>query len=92
MRETDSIKKIYVLKKMNEVRLNETYAENRLKRFKTRKMRVENAEEKKIDLTKSLKNIKEFKEMIKIVEKSFEKNFEIKEKNFNQIEKLKKDR
>ena len=34
MREIDSVKKIYILKKMNEVRLNETYAENRLKRFK----------------------------------------------------------
>ena len=38
MRKTDSVKKIYVLKKMNEIRLNETYAENRLKRFKIRKM------------------------------------------------------
>ena len=31
MREVDSIKKIYVLKKMNEICLNESYAENRLK-------------------------------------------------------------
>ena len=83
MRKTDSVKKIYVLKKMNEVRLNETYAENQLKRFKIRKMRVENVEEKKIDLTKFLKNIKKFKKMIEIAEKSFEKNFEMKEKNFN---------
>ena len=28
MQKTDSIKKIYVLKKMNETRLNETYVEN----------------------------------------------------------------
>ena len=90
MRKTDLIKKIYVLKKMNEVRLNETYVENRLKRFKIRKMRVENVEEKKIDLTKFLKNIKKFKKMIEIAEKNFEKNFEMKEKNFNQIKKLKK--
>ena len=34
MREINSIKKTYVLKKMNEIRLNETYAENQLKRFK----------------------------------------------------------
>ena len=46
MREAESIKKIYVLKKMNETRLNETYAENRLKRFKIRKMRIENIEKK----------------------------------------------
>ena len=46
MRKVDSIKKIYVLKKMNEVRLNETYVENRLKCFKIRKMRAENAEKK----------------------------------------------
>ena len=31
---------------MNEARLNETYVENRLKRFKIRKMRVENVEKK----------------------------------------------
>ena len=35
MRKADSIKKTYVLKKMNEVHLNETYAENWLKCFKT---------------------------------------------------------
>ena len=35
MRKTDSVKKIYVLKKMNEVRLNKTYVKNRLKHFKT---------------------------------------------------------
>ena len=47
---------------------------------------------KKIELTKSLRNIKEFKEMIEIAEKDFEKNFEMKKENFNQIEKLKEDR
>ena len=83
MRKADSIKKIYVLKKMNEVHLNETYAENRLKRFRTRKMRVENTEKKKIDLTKFLKNVEEFEKMIETVEKNFEKNFEMKKENFN---------
>ena len=68
---------------MNEIRLNETYAENRLKRFKIRKMRIENVEKKKIDLTKSLKNIEEFKKMIEIVEKNFEENFKMKKENFN---------
>ena len=90
MREVDRVKEIYVLKKMNEVHLNETYAENQLKRFRIRKMRAENVEEKKIGLTRSLKNIEKFKEMIEIVEKSFEKNFEMREENFNQIEKLRK--
>ena len=92
MRKIDSIKEIYVLKKMNKIRLNETYAENRLKRFRIRKVRTENAKEEKIDLTKSLKDIEEFKEIIEIAEKNFEKNFEMKKENFNQIEKLRKDR
>ena len=54
-------------------------------------MRIENVEKEKIDLTKSLENIKKFKEMIEIVKKNFKENFEIKKKNFNQIKKLKKD-
>ena len=83
MREIDSIKKIYVLKEMNEVRLNETYVENQLKRFRIRKMRTENVKKEKIDLTKFLKDVEKFKKMIEIVEKSFEKNFEMKEKDFD---------
>ena len=83
MRKVDSIKKIYVLKKMNEIRLNETYVENQLKCFRIRKMQVENAEKEKIDLMKSLKNIKEFEKMIKIIKKNFEENFEMKKKDFN---------
>ena len=54
-------------------------------------MRVENVEEEKIDLTKFLKDIEEFKKMIEIAEKSFKENFEMKKENFNQIEKLRKD-
>ena len=46
-------------------------------------MKAENAEEKKIDLTKSLKNIKKFKKMIEIAEKNFKKNFKMKKENFN---------
>ena len=92
MRKADSVKKIYILKKMNEVHLNETYAENRLKHFRTRKVRVENVEEEKIDLTRFLKNIEEFKKMIEIVEKNFKENFEMRKENSNQIEELKKDR
>ena len=48
MREVDSIKKTYILKEMNEVRLNETYAENRLKHFRIRKTRIENTEKKRL--------------------------------------------
>ena len=92
MRETDSIKKIYVLKKMNEIRLNETYAENRLKHFKIQEMRVENIKEEKIDLTKSLRSAEKFKKMIETAEKDFEKNFEMRKENSDQIKKLKKDR
>ena len=77
---------------MNEVRLNETYVENRLKRFKTRKMRTENAEKEKIDLTKFLKDVEKFEEMIEIAEKNFEENFKMRKKDSDQIEKLKKDR
>ena len=77
---------------MNKIRLNRTYAENRLKRFKIRKMRVENAEKKRINLTKSLKNVEKFKKMIGIAEKIFKANFKIKKKNSDQIKKLKKDR
>ena len=83
MREVDSIKRIYVLKEMNEAHLNETYAENRLKRFRTWKMRAENVEEKKIDLTKFLKNVEEFEKMIEIAEKNFKENFKMRKKNFN---------
>ena len=54
-------------------------------------MRVENAEKKKIDLTKFLKNVEKFKKMIETAEKNFKENFEMKKKNFDQIEKLKKD-
>ena len=91
MRTTDSIKKIYVLKKMNEVRLNETYVENRLKRFKTWKMQAENVEKEKINLTKFLKNVEKFKKMIETAEKNFKENFEIRKEDFDQIKKLKKD-
>ena len=68
---------------MNEVRLNETYVENQLKRFKIWEMRVENAEEKKIGLARFLESIEKFEEMIEIVEKNFEEDFEMRKENFN---------
>ena len=73
MRKTDSIKKTYVLKKMNETRLNETYTENRLKHFKTRKMRIENVEEEKIDLTKFLKDVEKLEKIIETVKKTLKR-------------------
>ena len=68
---------------MNEVHLNETYAKNQLKYFKTQEMRVENIEKKKINLTKSLKDIEKLEKMTEIVEENFEEDFEMKKKNFN---------
>ena len=90
MREVNSIKKIYILKKMNEVRLNETYVENQLKRFRTRKMRIENVKKEKIDLTRFLENVEKFERMIETAEKNFRKNFEMRKENSDQIEKLRK--
>ena len=46
MQKTNLIKKIYILKKINETYLNKMYVENRLKRFKIRKMQIENIEKK----------------------------------------------
>ena len=68
---------------MNEVRLNEIYVENRLKRFRIWKVRIENVRKKKIDLTKFLKGAEKFKKMIEIVKKNFEENFEMRKKNFD---------
>ena len=65
------------MKELNETRLDETYAENRLKRFRTRNVRVENAEEKKFDLTLIQKNAEKFEKRIKIAEKDSKENFEM---------------
>ena len=43
-------------------------------------------------MTKSLKSAEEFKKMIETAEKNFKENFEMKEENSDQIEKLKKNR
>ena len=90
MRKIDSIKEIYVLKKINEICLNEIYAENRLKRFRIQKMRIENVEKKKINLTKSLKNVKKSEKMIEIIEKDFKKDFEMKKKILIKLKSWKK--
>ena len=73
----DSIREIYVLKELNETHLDETYAENRLKHFKTWDVRAENAEEEKFDLTLIQKNVEKFERRAKIAEKDFKEKFEM---------------
>ena len=56
IREIDSIKKIYVLKELNKIHFDETYAENRLKNFKTQNVQIEDVEKfkKKLKLLKKI--------------------------------------
>ena len=77
IRKVDSIKKTYVLKKLNETRFDETYAENRLKRFRTRDVRTENVEEEKFDLTLIQRNAEKFEKRTETAEKNSKKNFEM---------------
>ena len=79
------------MKKLNEIHLDETYAKNRLKRFRTRDVRIENNEEKKLDLTLIQKNAEKFKKKAEIVEKSLKENFEMLKKKSDQIKELRKD-
>ena len=77
VRKIDSIKRTYVLKELNEVRFDETYVENRLKRFRTQDVRVENIEEKKLNLTLIQKNVEKFEKRTETAEENFEKKFEM---------------
>ena len=79
------------MKKLNETRLDETYAENRLKRFRTRDVRVENVEKKELDLTLIQKNVEKFKKKVEIVEENSKENFEMLKKKSDQIKELKED-
>ena len=83
IREIDSIKKTYVLKELNEARLDETYAENRLKRFRTRDVRIENVEKEKLDLTLIQKDAEKFKKKVETAEENSKKNFEMLRKKFD---------
>ena len=65
------------MKELNETRLDETYAENRLKHFRTRNVRIENIEEKKFNLTLIQKNAEEFEKRAETAEKSFEEKFKM---------------
>ena len=65
------------MKELNEARFNETYAENRLKHFRTRNVRAENAEEEKLDLTLIQKDAEKFEKKAETAEEDFEKKFEM---------------
>ena len=78
------------MKELNEACLDETYAENRLKRFRTRNVRVENIEEKKFDLTLIQKNAEEFEKKAETAEENFKKKFKMLKKKSDQIEELRK--
>ena len=71
------LKKTYVLKELNEIHFDETYAENRLKRFKTRNVQVEDVEEKKFNLTLIQKNAEKFEKRVEIAEKDFEEKYKM---------------
>ena len=62
---------------MNETYFDETYIENRLKCFKIRNRRVENAGKKKLNKTLIQKNAEKFKKRTEIVEKDLKENFEM---------------
>ena len=79
------------MKELNEARFDETYAENRLKRFRTRDVQIKNAEEEKFNLTLIQKNAEEFEKKAEIVEEDFKEKFEMLKKKSDQIEELKKD-
>ena len=90
----DSIKKIYILKELNETRLNETYAENRLKRFRNRDVQAENAEKKssiwrwfKETLKSSRKELRLLKKILKRSSKCWKENL-IKLKSWKKINEM----
>ena len=65
------------MKELNEIRFDETYTENRLKRFRTRNVRIENIKEKKLDLTLIQKNAEKFEKKAETAEEDFEKKFKM---------------
>ena len=58
------------MKKLNEVHLDETCAENRLKRFRIRNVQIENAEEEKFDLTLIQKDAEKFEKKVEKLNRS----------------------
>ena len=69
------------MKKLNETHFNKTYAKNRLKRFRTRNVQVENAEEKKFNLTLIQKNVKKFEKKAETVKENFKEKFKMLQKS-----------
>ena len=78
------------MKKLNEACFNKTYAENRLKRFRTRNVQVEDVEKKKLNLTLIQKDAEKFKKRTETAEKDSKKNFEMLKKKSDQFEELRK--
>ena len=79
------------MKKLNETHFDETYTENRLKYFRIRNVRAEDAEKKKLDLTLIQRDVEKFERKTETVEENFKEKFEMLKKESDQIEKLKKD-
>ena len=75
---------------MNKARFDETYAENRLKRFRIRDVQAENVKEKKFDLTLIQENVEEFEKKTETAEEDFKEKFEMLKRESDQIKKLKK--
>ena len=65
------------MKKLNETRFDEIYAENWLKRFRIRNMQIENFEKKKLNLTLIQKDAEKFKKKIEAAEENSKENFKI---------------
>ena len=78
------------MKNLNEIRLDETYTENRLKGFRIQDVQIENVEKKKLDLTLIQKNIKKFEKRAETVKEDLKKNFKMLKKKSDQIEELRK--
>ena len=79
------------MKELNEIRFDETYAENRLKRFRTRNVRVEDVKEKELNLTLIQKDAEEFEKKAETAEENFKEKFEMLKKESDQIKELKED-
>ena len=65
------------MKKLNEIHFDETYVKNRLKRFRTRDVQTENAEEEKLNLTLIQKNAEKFEKKTETAEEDSEEKFKI---------------
>ena len=82
------------MKELNETYFDETYAENRLKRFRIRNVRTEDVKEEKLDLTLIQRNVEKFKKKLKLLKKILKKSLKcwkenlIKLKNWRKINEM----